>query len=666
MIAPNREREILALIDAWDPASGDLPDEIALAIDESETLRARFDERFARWQPAEEQAVPADLAARVIPQPARRSRGWVPVLLVGLGGTGVVGLAASALIVLSVATMSMAPMGEMAPPTMVMEPAMVPQAVDMPVDSTSTVSAPRQTADLERQLQALGYMADGDGVAANQQGFFGRDANLAIRAGEATISGDTFVDHGVNGWFDAREVPQSTFAIDVDRGSYTFARRRLREGFLPDPSSVRVEEFVNALAYSYPEPDEGAFTVQFEATPSPWNDARYLVRVGLKGREPASRAPVHLTFLVDTSGSMNGADRIELVKQSLKMLSRELDDGDTVAIVTYAGSAGVALSPTPATDHRAVEAALDRLSAGGSTAMGQGIGLAYALAQKTLRQGHVNRVIIASDGDTNVGITDTEELNRMIRGYAEQGIALTTLGFGQGNYQDARMESLANEGDGNYYYIDGVDEARRVFVDELTSTLEVVAKDVKVQVEWNPNAVRRYRQVGYENRKLENHEFRDDAVDAGEIGAGHQVTALYVVELAPGSSDPIATVRVRSKPPGPDAAASERSFSLPRGAMQPSFDASSRDNRMAVAAAAFAERLRGSPYVAGVGYSQILEIARGAARPGSETDSELVELISQAARLSGPDADPRCKRFEIVEGGVKKELFVDDLGHPCD
>jgi Ca-activated chloride channel family protein len=304
-----------------------------------------------------------------------------------------------------------------------------------------------------------------------------------------------------------------------------------------------------------------------------------------------------------------------------------------VAVVAYAGGAGVVLPPTSATEQRRILGAIAGLEAGGSTAMGQGIDLAYRLALDTLRDGETSRVVIASDGDANVGVTSPDALTAMIRGYADRGITLTTLGFGQGNYQDFRMEQLANDGDGNYFYVDSADEARRVFVDELASTLEVIARDVKIQVEWNPDAVERYRLIGYENRAIADRDFRNDRVDAGEIGAGHTVTALYQVALRPGGSDRVATVRMRAKPPGADAAATERTYTLPRVAVQPSFAAASPDHRMAVAMAAFAERLRASPHVEGVSYERIAGLVADAVRPGHDEDQEVLELVRRAAAL---------------------------------
>ncbi len=411
----------------------------------------------------------------------------------------------------------------------------------------------------------------------------------------------------------------------------------LTDGYLPPHTAVRVEEFVNYLPYEYARPrGDRPFEVDVEIAPSPWDDETWYARIGVQGERVGfdDRKPVHLTFLVDTSGSMSAADKLGLVKSSLTLLTRQLRDGDTVALVAYAGSAGVVLPPTRATDHATIEAALRQLQSGGSTAMGAGIDLAYRLAAQVQQPGHVNRVVIASDGDANVGATDPATLIEQIRAHAQRGITLTTLGFGTGNYRDHRMEQLANDGDGNYYYIDSEQEARRIFVDQLTATLQVVARDVKIQVAFSADAVRRYRLLGYENRDIADSDFRVDAVDAGEIGAGHQVTALYVVELADHPTGDLAKVHLRAKPPGPDAPATERTFTLPAYALQPSVEASSADHRMAVAVAAFAERLRHSPYTVGIRLESIARLAEGAARPDHPADAEIVAMIRQAAALS--------------------------------
>ncbi len=450
-------------------------------------------------------------------------------------------------------------------------------------------------------------------------------------------TGEGYRDYGVNGFDLTSKDKLSTFAIDVDTASYTLSRRKLNEGYLPAPASVRVEEFVNYFPYDYIPPSSSPFAVAFEAAPTPWNGNTWLVRVGVQGKKVSylERKPVHLTFLVDTSGSMRSADKMELMKASLRMLTKELEDGDTVALVAYAGSAGVILEPTPMSRKSDILAALNRLHSGGSTAMGSGIDLAYRLAEQTSAPGAVNRVIIASDGDANVGQTNQKALSAQIKRYAKRGITLTTIGFGTGNYQDAMMEQLANQGDGNYFYIDSEREARRIFVDKLCSTMQVIAKDVKIQVDWNKDLVKAYRLVGYENRDIADRDFRNDAVDAGEIGAGHQVTALYEVVLTRGETANLATVRIRNKAPGPEAPAVERSYEMPKRLLQHDFDETSADFRIATAAAGFAELLRHSPHIHEMKYRNLAHIARYASRPEYAEDQELVNLLEQAARLSG-------------------------------
>jgi Ca-activated chloride channel family protein len=450
-----------------------------------------------------------------------------------------------------------------------------------------------------------------------------------------------YTNYGVNGFTDASQDNLSTFAVDVDTASYTMVRRKLREGYLPPSASVRVEEFVNYFPYEYARPERGApFSVDFEAAPSPYNSLNTLVRVGVQGKKVTfdERKSVHLTFLVDVSGSMQSSDKMGLVRKTLKMLTEELEDGDTVAIATYAGRTSVVLPPTPISQAPTILRALDSLRAGGSTAMGAGIDLAYAQADAAFVDGAVNRVIVCSDGDANVGQTSHEVLSQKIRGFAEKGITLTTVGFGNGNYKDTMMERLANDGDGNYYYIDSEREARRVFVDKLTGTLEVIAKDVKIQVEWDEDDVLAYRLVGYENRDVADRDFRNDAVDAGEIGAGHQVTAIYEVALKDNPSGSIATVHVRNKAPGPDAPAVERSFELSAEDIRGTFAATSRQFRIATAATGFAELLRHSPHMQEVSFRDVEAIARGAMRSEYAEDRELVELIDRAADLHGEGA----------------------------
>ncbi len=332
--------------------------------------------------------------------------------------------------------------------------------------------------------------------------------------------------------------PLSTFSIDVDTASYANVRRFLDEGRLPPADAVRIEEMVNYFHYDYPQPT-GAdpFSVNLETSECPWEPRHRLVRVGLGGREIArsERPPCNLVFLVDVSGSMSARNKLPLVKQSLKRLAEELGPRDTIGIVVYAGASGLVLPPVSGSDTGAISAALDRLQSGGSTNGGAGIELAYATAAEHMIEGGANRVILCTDGDFNVGTTNTGALTDLVAEKAKSGVFLTVLGFGSGNLNDAMMEDISNRGNGNYAYIDSEREAEKVLVEQAGGTLVTIAKDVKIQVEFNPERVRAWRLVGYRNRLMQHHEFNDDTKDAGEIGAGHQVTALY--EIVPPSVD---------------------------------------------------------------------------------------------------------------------------------
>lgn len=452
---------------------------------------------------------------------------------------------------------------------------------------------------------------------------------------------EAYRDYGRNPWIETSRDRLSTFAADVDTASYTIMRRKLTEGALPPPASVRVEEYVNYFRYSFPPPERGVFSVVAEAAPSPFTQGRHVVRIGVatRAKTAAERKPMNLVFLVDTSGSMSSADKLGLAQRALHLLVNNLQEGDTVALTTYAGSSRVVL-PSVGVEHRAqILAAIDELSAGGSTAMGSGIELAYAEAKKNARPGALSRVIVLSDGDANVGPTSHAQILELITANAHHGISLSTIGFGMGNYKDETMEQLANKGDGNNFYIDTIEQARRVFQDELTQTLELVAKDVKLQVEFDPLLVARYRLVGYENRDVADRDFRNDQVDAGEVGAGHQVTALYEVELtetgraAPSS---LLTVRARHRSPLPEQAsepAVELAYPMPTTAVAASFAATSADLRLAFAAAAFADILRGSEDAEHWSLAKVRSIAAEAA--GKHADrAELVRLIERAMELS--------------------------------
>jgi Ca-activated chloride channel family protein len=327
-----------------------------------------------------------------------------------------------------------------------------------------------------------------------------------------------------------------TASIDVDTASYSNVRRFLAHGVLPPPDAVRIEEMINYFDYDYPVPaGDHPFSVDVEATGCPWAPEHRLVRVGLKGDEVAARnrPPANLAFLLDVSGSMQGADKLPLVKRSLRMLVDHLSPADTVAIVVYAGAAGLVLPATSVASKDDILDAMSRLKAGGSTAGGEGIRLAYKIARKNYLPGGINRVILATDGDFNVGVSSTGAMTRLIEKEAQSGVFFTVLGFGMGNLKNDKLENLADKGNGHYAYIDSLFEARKVLVEELGATLVTIAKDVKIQIEFNPALVQSYRLIGYENRLLRSEDFNDDTKDAGEIGAGHTVTALY--EIAPTS-----------------------------------------------------------------------------------------------------------------------------------
>jgi len=457
----------------------------------------------------------------------------------------------------------------------------------------------------------------------------------------AVAGGEGYRDYGVNPWTDASKDHLSTFAADVDTASYTIARRKLNEGALPPKASVRVEEFVNYFSYAFPEPTASSpFSVLIDAAPSPVAPGRHILRVGVatKAKHESERKPANLVFLVDVSGSMSGPDRIELAKKSLRILTQNLKEGDRVALVTYAGSTRVVLPSTDAQHKPQILEAIDGLASGGSTGMASGIDLAYAQAMAAARPGTNSRVIVLSDGDANVGPHTHAELLQSISGHVKQGVMLSTIGFGMGNYKDELMEQLADKGNGNNFYIDSLAAAKKVFEEQLTATLEVVAKDAKLQVDFDPTMVARYRLVGYENRDVKDTDFRDDKVDAGEIGAGHQVTALYEVELTPAGKQakaPIASVRIRHKAPNSDKA-TEAAFPMVGGPAA-SFASAPADLRFAFAAAAFADSLRGGEDAEHWSLAQIRDVARGAV--GAREDrGELVQLIEKAIALRSRSA----------------------------
>ena len=448
----------------------------------------------------------------------------------------------------------------------------------------------------------------------------------------------TFFQHyGVNPFIDTEDDHLSTFAIDVDTASYTVARRFLNDGNLPDPDSVRVEEFVNFFDQGYEAPTGDAFAIHIEGAPSPFGSAsHWLMRVGLQGREihEEQRKDATLIYTIDISGSMAREDRLGLVKQSLRLMVDELRSNDEVAIVTYGDRGSVLLESTSGRNKGEILRAIDSLSPGGSTYVEDGLNVAYKLAVDEVAPGRITRVMVLSDGVGNVGNTGPDSILSQVRDYVEQGVTLTTVGFGMGNYNDILMEQLANDGDGAYYYVDTLSEARRIFVDDLTGTLQYIARDAKVQVDFNPETVSRYRLLGYENRDVADEDFRDDTVDAGEIGAGHSVTALYELKLREGAEGTLGTVYMRYEDTNLNEV-EEISRQFLTGDLAFSFEEASNRFQLAAVVAEFAEVLRGSYWAREGTLDAVADEARRLQQlmPGASDVAEFAGLAAQAARL---------------------------------
>jgi Ca-activated chloride channel homolog len=503
-----------------------------------------------------------------------------------------------------------------------------------------------------------------------------RAAPNAHQAGEGKLRGhvepgtpaepvgrDQFKSAPENAFKTVREAPVSTFSIDVDTASYSFMRASLNRNVLPQPASVRVEEMINYFPYAYAAPTSASepFRTTVAVFPSPWSEGRKIIQVGIRGYavQPATRPRANLVFLIDTSGSMEAPNRLPLVKQSLALLLSQLDANDRVAIVTYAGNAGTALEPTPASEKSKILGVIERLDAHGSTAGAEGIRQAYALAEQNFDANGVNRVILATDGDLNVGITDRNELKGFIERQRGKGIFLSILGFGMGNYNDALMQALAQNGNGHAAYIDTINEARKVLVEEATSTLIPIGKDVKIQVEFNPATVAEYRLIGYETRLLNRDDFNNDKVDAGDVGSGQTVTALYEIVPVGGPrvvgdlryGDPSAQASGNATSPGTGAgeyAFVKIRYKLPksevstlistpidRGAEHARFDEAPVEARFATSVAGFGELLRGGRYTGTLSYDEVLRLA-SAARGDDPFGyrSEFLQLVRAAKTAS--------------------------------
>lgn len=514
------------------------------------------------------------------------------------------------------------------------EPLVAPEPDVMPLATEAAPpAAPADTVERKRAENALSSAPEGgevSGFLADQE----MDTTVALAPAPMVATApdvmpapventEAYANEAPNPVKVTAEEPVSTFSIDVDTASYAVVRSSLTGGYLPSPDQVRIEEMVNYFPYAYAAPEgDQAFASTIAVMPTPWNPGTRLVTIGIQGALPevAARPPLNLVFLIDTSGSMEDANKLPLLKQSLSLMLSELRPEDQVSIVTYAGSAGLVLPPVKAADRAAILASLENLMAGGSTAGAEGLELAYQVAEGMKADGEVTRILLATDGDFNVGVSDPEGLEAYVARKRETGTYLSVLGFGRGNLDDAVMQSLAQNGNGTAAYIDTLSEARKVLVDQLTGALFPIADDVKIQVEWNPSQVAEYRLIGYETRALRREDFNNDAVDAGEIGAGTQVTAIYEV-TAPGSdallNDPLryaetsaagdtmgelGFLRLRWKAPGEDASTLvETPITGTEG--------SSEETRFAAAVAGFGQLLQGSVHLGDWGWDQAIELA---------------------------------------------------------
>ena len=470
-------------------------------------------------------------------------------------------------------------------------------------------------------------------------------------------AGERYAAIDENPFLEAARAPLSTFSIDVDTASYSNTRRFLQDGQLPPRDAVRIEELVNYFSYEYPQPTGDApFSVKAEVADCPWNTQHKLVQIGLQGKKISTEdmPPANLVFLVDVSGSMNEPHKLPLVKTGLRTLAEQLSARDRVAVVTYAGSSGVALPSTPGDRKGEIIEAVEELEANGSTNGASGIRLAYQVAEQNFIRGGVNRVVLATDGDFNVGVTSDEELVRLIEEKREHGVSLSVLGFGTGNLNDSMMEKLADKGNGNYAYIDSESEARKALGEQAAGTLLTIAKDVKIQVEFNPRLVAGYRLIGYENRLLAARDFNDDRKDAGEIGSGHTVTALYEIVPAgqkvenPGVDElkyaqapnapqgagdgELMTVKLRYKEPDGDVS---KPLNVGVQDASASFQNASADFKFAAAVAEFGMLLRGSRFKGQASYDSAAQLARGSVGADLQGHrTEFVKLIESARSLS--------------------------------
>jgi Ca-activated chloride channel family protein len=567
------------------------------------------------------------------------------------------------------------------PPVVVAEvrPVPAPEPASAPVERASApkkaIAAPPVAAPSEQRVQSV--QITGSAIQRVQMesampvqvmgrsaiaGYASRDKAMANMAPPPPSSMDRFANKEANGVMLVEEHPVSTFSVDVDTASYAFMRRQLAAGRMPPSDSVRIEEMVNYFPYKYATPSsrDKPFGVTTEVMPSPWNAKNQLIHIAVRGYDiqAAQRPVANVVLLVDVSGSMGPEDRLPLLKQGFRMFAAQLRDDDRVSIVTYANGTGVVLEPTTGKDKHKIIAAIDALGSGGGTAGGAGLELAYAQAQRNFDPKAINRVILATDGDFNIGISDPKELEKFIAEKRKTGVYLSIFGVGEGNLNDDLIQRLAQSGNGNAAYIDSLLEARKAMSEELGSTLFPIANDVKIQVEFNPEQVAAYRLIGYETRMLQRQDFKNDKVDAGDMGAGHSVTAIYEITPADAAggvvdqmrykrmkydrnasykshsqTDELGFVKLRYKLPG-EATSRQTEHVLYAASARASIDAVPDEQRFAVAVAAFGQRLRGEKEVSDFSYADIAKLANGSRAADTQGyRAEFVRLVRMAESL---------------------------------
>ncbi len=517
------------------------------------------------------------------------------------------------------------------------------------IDSSTLPQVPIAVADQYLDANGKGQEREAMRVARSVSNLWAPEKKCGIgiesslyppaHGGNAIVNGEAFdamffKNYGVNPFVDTEDDHLSTFAIDVDDASYIMMRSYLDRGALPPNEAIRTEEFVNHFKYNYPAPNEETFRIFFEGSPSKFGQNCQMLKIGIKGLEIASenRKAANLVFVVDVSGSMGREDRLGLVRKALRLLVDELTDNDRVGIVVYGSSGQVILEPTSIKDKDKIISAIEKLHPSGSTNAEEGIRLGYKMADGQFEKGKINRIILCSDGVANVGRTGPDDILKMIKQYADKGITLSSIGFGMGNYNDILLEKLGNKGNGHYAYVDNIGEAKRIFVENLTGNLQVIARDVKIQVDFNPEVVRSYRLLGYENRDVDDDKFRDDKEDGGEVGSGHEVTALYEVKFKEKpSSDRVGTIFVRYKDPDDMEQVTEINREIQRKDFRADFAECSHEYRLAACAAEFSEILRKSYWAKGSKLDDVLKLAKDLVYENESQELiELMGLISKA------------------------------------